>query len=57
MKRLVLNKKGMILFNLLPIITTAIAIYPSNNINTTIITKAIALILAIICIVLNRYTR
>ena len=55
MKKLVLNKKGMILYDILLVITTAIAIYPNHNITITLITKGIALVLSVICLLISKY--
>lgn len=57
MKRLILNKKGMICYNVLLTITVALTFYPSLDKTTTIITKGLAVILISVCALLNKYTR
>lgn len=57
MKKLVLNKKGMIFYNILLVITVALAFYPSLDKTTISITKGLAIVLISICALLNKYTK
>lgn len=57
MKRLILNKKGMICYNVLLTITVALSFYPSLDKTTILITKGLAVILISVCALLNKYTR
>lgn len=55
MKRLVLNKKGMILYAVILCMAVLLAAADSESIGIFIITKAIALILAVILAILGRF--
>ena len=57
MKRLILNKKGMIFYNILLVITVALAFYPSLDKTTILITKGLAIVLISICSLLNKYAK
>lgn len=57
MKKLILNKKGMMLYNILLVITVALAFYPSLDKTTMLITKGLAVILISVCALLNKYTK
>ena len=57
MKRLILNKKGMMLYNMLLVITVALVFYPSLDKTTILITKGLAIVLINICALLNKYTK
>ena len=57
MKKLVLNKKGMIFYNILLVITVALVFYPSLDKITILITKGLAIVLISICAILNKYTK
>ena len=57
MKKLILNKKGMMLYNILLVITVALAFYPSLDKTTMLVTKGFAIVLISICALLNKYTK
>lgn len=57
MKRLILNKKGIIFYNILLVITVALTFYPSLDKTTMLITKGLAIILISVCVLLNKYTK
>lgn len=57
MKKLILNKKGMMLYNMLLVIAVALAFYPSLDKTTMLVTKGLAIILISVCVLLNKYTK
>lgn len=57
MKKLILNKKGMIFYNILLVITVTLVFYPSLDKTTMLVTKGFAIVLINVCVLLNKYTR